>query len=620
MDPRSVVRGRAREASRSGGLRRIFQPLGASLTAILGINAYHGDSAACLLVDGRVVAAAEEERFNRVKHWAGFPRQAIEYCLSEGSVKASQLTHVAINRNPRASLLHKALFTLRRRPPLAVLRDRFRNAVAWAGIRDTLREAFPDQEIRASIRHVEHHLAHVASSYLMSPFDQAALLSVDGFGDFTSTLFAVGRGPAIDCLRRVHFPSSLGVFYEAVTQHLGFPNYGDEYKVMGLAPYGEPTYLAAMRSIVSRTNGGRFVLDMQFFRHGKEDLGYSWNDRAPGVRRLFTGAVDELLGAPRDPAAPIEQAHRDVAKSLQSRYEEVFWNLLRWLHRITGLRAVCLSGGCAMNSVANGKVVAETPYRYVYIPPAPGDSGGAVGAAAYIWTSVTGRRPEPMRSAFLGPQYSSEYVASLLSRHSKAFETAGICVRRIDRWEEMCGETADWISQGLVVGWFQGRMEWGPRALGNRSILCDPRRADMKEILNRKIKRRESFRPFAPSILREAVSDYFEIDGDVPFMSQVFKVRSEKRSQIAAVVHVDGTGRLQTVSRDDNPLYWALIDAFRTRTGIPMVLNTSFNENEPIVERPEQALGCFLRTSMDALVLLDYALVRSSAPGVSRTN
>ncbi len=270
-----------------------------------------------------------------------------------------------------------------------------------------------------------------------------------------------------------------------------------------------------------------------------------------------------------------------------------------------------------MNSVANGKVVVETPFRDVYVPAAPGDSGGAVGAAAYVWASLTGKRPDPMQSPFLGPQYSGEYVASLLSRHAKELETAAVCVRRIPRESDLCRDVAEWISQGMVVGWFQGRMEWGPRALGNRSILCDPRRGDMKEIVNRKIKRRESFRPFAPSILREAVSDYFESDDDVPFMSQVFKVRSEKRSQIPAVVHVDGTGRLQTVSRSENALYWALIDAFRARTGIPLVLNTSFNENEPIVNTPEQALHCFLRTSMDALVLLEYALVR---PTVLRTS
>ncbi len=457
---------------------------------------------------------------------------------------------------------------------------------------------------------VEHHVAHVASSYLLCPFEHAALLSVDGFGDFTSTLFAVGRGSSIECIRRIRFPSSLGVFYEAVTQHLGFPQYGDEYKVMGLAPYGEPTYLPAMRSIVPTMNGGMFGLDMRFFRHGKENLGYSWKDQAPGVGRLFTDAVDKLLGPARDPGVPVEQAHKDIARSLQSRYEEVVWSLLRWLHGVTGVSTVCLSGGCAMNSVANGKVVAETPFRNVYIPPAPGDSGGAVGAAAYVWGSVTGRRPEPMRSAFLGPQYSSQYVERLLARHAREFETAGVCVRRIPGQLDLCREVAEWISQGLVVGWFQGRMEWGPRALGNRSILCDPRRADMKEILNRKIKRRESFRPFAPSILREAVSDYFETDYDVPFMSQVFRVRAEKRSQIPAVVHVDGTGRLQTVSKDDNPLYWALIAAFRARAGVPLVLNTSFNENEPIVNTPEQALDCFLRTSMDGLVLVDHVLVR----------
>ena len=581
---------------------------------VLGLNAYHGDSAACLLVDGRIVAAAEEERFNRIKHWAGFPREAVAYCLREGGVKLCEVDHVAVNRDPRAALMYKALYVARHWPSLRLLRDRVRNARAWHGIRQALGTHVPGTEVRARVHHVEHHFAHVASSFLVGPFEEAALLSVDGFGNFSSTLLAVGRGESIREIARVRFPWSLGVFYEAVTQHLGFVNYGDEYKVMGLAPYGEPTYLGAMRAIVPQVSDWEYGLDMRYFRHGTEQLGYTWNNQPPAMGRLFSSRVDKLLGPARDPRAAVERQHRDLARSLQVRYEEAFFALVRRLQAVIGLSSLCLAGGCAMNSVANGKVFANSKFQHVYIPPAAGDSGGAVGAAAAAWVSLTGRRPEPMRHAYLGPGYTRDDVARLLRERGAELQRACVVVVDVSRQEELCDRVADWISRGLVVGWFQGRGEWGPRALGNRSILCDPRRGDMKQILNRKIKRRESFRPFAPSILREAVADYFEVDYDVPFMSQVFTVIPKQRALIPAVVHVDGTGRLQTVSKDDNPTFWLLIDAFRRRTGIPLVLNTSFNENEPIVNRPDEALDCFLRTAMDALVLLDYVLIRRNGP------
>ncbi len=580
--------------------------------AILGLNAYHGDSAAALIIDGQVVAAAEEERFNRIKHWSGCPHKAIEYCLREGSISLSDIEHVAINRKPRASLPQKVLYAATHLPSHILLRDRIRNAAAWQGIDKTLRERFPDSRLNARIHYVEHHLAHVASSFFVGPFDHAALLSVDGFGDFTSTLLAIGEGSSIRGFRRVRFPRSLGLFYQAVTQHIGFPAYGDEYKAMGLAPYGEPRYMAEMRRVVRDVGNGTFKLDMKYFRHGREPLGYAWLDRAPSMGRIFAPAVETVLGAAREPGAPLESHHKDLARSMQARYEEIFLWIVAQLRSVTGLDAVCIAGGCAMNSVANGKIITSTDFQDVYIPPAPGDSGGAIGAASYVWTRVVGRRPEPVTHAYLGPEYPGSYIEALLDGRRTQLASDGIEVRHVPSTDALCTTVAEWIGQGLVVGWFQGRMEWGPRALGNRSILCDPRRADIKDILNRKIKRRESFRPFAPSILREFTSQYFEVDYDVPFMSQVFTVRSEKRCEIPGVVHVDGTGRLQTVSQADNPLYWNLIDSFRRQTQVPLVLNTSFNENEPIVNQPEEALDCFLRTAMDVLVMGEWVLVRGS--------
>ena len=585
---------------------------------ILGLNAYHGDSAACLLVDGEVVAAAEEERFNRVKHWSGFPKRATAYCLQEVGITAAELDHVTVNRDPRAALVHKALYVARHWPSPRLVWERMRNAHAWRGVGETLQAEFPGAAIRAHVHHVEHHLAHVGSCFLLSPFDEAAILSVDGFGDFSSTLLAVGRGASIREFTRIRFPRSLGVFYEAVTQHLGFPNYGDEYKVMGLAPYGEPTHLDAMRVIAPQLSDWEYGLDMRYFRHGKERLGYTWNGQAPAVGRLFSPRVEELLGPARDPQRPLEQLHKNIARSLQARYEEAFFGVLRRLRALTGLRSLCLAGGCAMNSVANGKVLPTSLFEDLYVPPAAGDAGGAVGAAAVTWASLTGKRPAAMRHGYLGPSYTEDYMSALLRTRRLDLEEACVQVRRFATNLELCESVAQWISQGLVVGWFQGRMEWGPRALGNRSIVCDPRRADMKEVLNHKIKRRESFRPFAPSILREAVSDYFEVDADVPFMSQVYTVRPSQRARIPAVVHVDGTGRLQTVSKDENPLYWALIDTFKRLTDVPLVLNTSFNENEPIVNRPDEALECFLRTAMDVLVVSSYVLTRESVAGRAR--
>ncbi|MCH7491827.1 MAG: carbamoyltransferase [Gemmatimonadetes bacterium] len=580
--------------------------------AILGLNAYHGDSAAALLIDGQIVAAAEEERFNRIKHWSGFPRLAIEYCLREGGISLTDLEYVAVNRKPTAALAQKIIYAASHLPSAGLVRDRLRNAAAWQNLHKTFAHSFPDSRLGASIQYVEHHLAHVASSFLVGPFDRAALLSVDGFGDFTSTLIATGEGASINGVRRVRFPSSLGLFYQAATQHIGFPAYGDEYKAMGLAPYGEPRYLAQMRQILKDTGDGTFRLDMKYFRHGRERHGYVWFNQAPSSGRLFTRAVDDLLGPARDPSAPLESHHKDLACSTQARYEEVFLTLVRQARAASDADALCIAGGCGMNSVANGKILASTDFTDVYVPPAPADAGGAVGAASFLWSRLTGRRPEPMTHAYLGPGFTPQYHEQLLDGRRAEIESAGVEIRHMPEPESLCTTVAGWIGEGLVVGWYQGRMEWGPRALGNRSILCDPRRADIKDLLNQKIKRRESFRPFAPSILREFVSQYFEVDYDVPFMSQVFSVRPEKRSEIPGVVHVDGTGRLQTVSKDENPLYWTLIDRFRRLTNVPLVLNTSFNENEPIVNRPEEALECFLRTSMDVLVLGEWVLFRGS--------
>lgn len=584
------------------------------MSLILGINAYHADSAACILVNGRLIAAAEEERFRRVKHWAGFPSQAIEYCLREAKLRLRDIEYVAINSDQRANLVRKLVFTLKNRPELPLVLDRVRNARQRGSIRDELAAAFPGDPFSGQVHRVEHHRAHLASCFLVSSFPEAVVISMDGFGDFSSAAWGTGRGQAIDVSGRVYFPHSLGIFYQALTQYLGFPSYGDEYKVMGLAPYGQPRYVDRLRNVVRTHADGTFELDLRFFRHHRERIPYSWSGGAPHVGELYGPELCELLGPARSAGEPLTERHRDLARSIQAVYEEAFFNLAARLHECHGLPAVAIAGGCGMNSVANGKLTLRTRFREVYVQAAAGDAGGAIGAA-FVTAQEHGMVPArgQMPHAYWGPEFNSAEIAAVLRSREAELARCGCTVERFDDEDALCSLTAARVAEGEVVGWFQGRMEWGPRALGNRSIVCDPRRADMKDVLNLKIKRRESFRPFAPSVLREAVSEWFELDKAVPFMMQVFQILEHRRAQIPAVAHVDGSGRLQTVSADDNPRYHKLIERFHQRTGVPMVLNTSFNENEPVVCQPSEALDCFLRTRMDRLVIGDYMVQRAAA-------
>jgi carbamoyltransferase len=577
---------------------------------ILGLNAYHGDSAACLVVDGKVVAAAEEERFRRIKHWAGLPTNAIDYCLRAGRVELRDVEHIAINRQPGVNNWRRLGFVLAHRPHPKLMWQKIKNIRSAASIKETLESTYK-LELKAGIHHVEHHLAHLASAFLVSGFEEAACLSIDGFGDFASTASGFGRGASLKIDNRVYFPHSLGIFYSALTQFIGFPHYGDEYKVMGLAPYGEPRFLDELREVLRIQGDGTFRLNLKYFRHHTDNVSYTWQDCAPEVGPLYREELVGLLGKPRQSDAPLEQKHKDIARSTQAVYEKAFFALLHALHKRHPCDNLALAGGCAMNSVANGKVYRRTPFKKIYLPAAAGDAGGAIGAAMLV-NSKFEIRNSKLESAYLGPEPSEEELHTLLDWRRNEIAEAGCTIALVTKEEELLRKTAQAIADGKVVGWFQGRMEWGPRALGNRSILGDPRRADIKDILNAKIKRRESFRPFAPSILREAVADWFEQDDDVPFMMQVFQIRARHRSLIPAVTHVDGSGRLQTVHKETNPRYYRLIEHFQELTNVPLVLNTSFNENEPVVCYPEEALDCFLRTKMDVLVLGNFLLARKS--------
>ncbi len=580
---------------------------------ILGLNAFHGDSSACLIIDGKLVAAAEEERFRRIKHWAGLPTEAIRYCLDTAGISIKEVDRIAINRNPGANAMRKALFAFARKPSLAAITDRLRNASKVHNVRDGIATSLGvlPKSIHARIDNVEHHLAHLASAFFVSPFSEAAVVSVDGFGDFASVMWGTGRDKRIETSDRTYFPHSLGLFYLAVTQYLGFPNYGDEYKVMGLAPYGQPTEIEKMKKIVRLLPAGRFELDLDYFLHHSEGVSMVWENGEPTIGKVFSSALEELLGPVRSLEQPLEAHHWNIAASAQAMYEEAFFHILNHVQQKTCLTSLALAGGCAMNSVANGKILKATGFKDVYVQSAAGDAGGAIGAAFAVWHQELDQpRGFEMVHAYWGPEFSSDEISALLKMRSKELEERSCKVSHFPELSKLCSHTANAIAEGKVIGWFQGRMEWGPRALGNRSILGDPRRADMKDILNLKIKRRESFRPFAPTILREHVKEWFETDYDVPFMLQVFQILEARRCDIPAVTHVNGSGRLQTVTEAQNARYYSLIKTFGEMTGVPILLNTSFNENEPVVCRPEEALDCFLRTKMDVLVLGDFLVER----------
>jgi len=580
---------------------------------ILGLNAYHGDVAAALVRDGQLVAAVEEERFRRIKHVAGFPHKAIAVCLEMGGLAASDVDVFAVSRDPRAHLWRKALFLLKNRPKGTVA-SRARNLASLRALPSTIAKSLNLDEavVRQRTRFVEHHPAHLASAAFVSPFEEAAVCAIDGFGDFVSTSWGRVAGSRLSVDGRVFFPHSLGLLYLAITQYLGFPNYGDEFKVMGLAPYGEPRFVREIESLVHLKDDGRFELDLSYFRHWSEGVQMTWEDGAPTLGAVFTPQLESLLGPARRREEPLEAKHEAIAASLQVAFERATLHVLRHVQKSTGSTRLWFAGGCAMNSVANGKIREQTGFRAVFIQPAAGDNGTALGAAFYACHEMNGRpRQFVMEHGYWGPSFDDRAIAAALDAQHAAIAEHG-CGRRawddeaaLDRW------TAEQIAAGRVVGWYQGRMEWGSRALGNRSIIADPRRADMREIINTRIKFRERFRPFAPSVLEEALDDYFVGGVPDPFMLQVYPVRPDKRAMVPAITHVDGSGRLQTVSARSNPRYYRLIKSFEGLTGVPMLLNTSFNENEPIVLTPEQALDCFLRTHMDVIVMGRHVLERA---------
>lgn len=568
---------------------------------VLGINAYHADSSACILIDGVVKAAIEEERITRIKHWSGFPTQSILFCLNETKLKLGDVDYVTIGRDPKAKFFAKIKYLIFNPRNLISLFVRLVNLKKINSIESELKKI--DASFKGEICNIEHHRAHLACSFFASPFDESLIVSIDGSGDFSTTMFAYGKGNKIKVLDSIDFPNSLGIFYTSLTQWLGFLNYGDEYKVMGLAPYGKPIYTDKIRNLIIFEDDGKFKLNTKYFI--KNLIGaVHYEGNIPIAPRLYNKNLINLIGPNRlNNKDVLTQYHKDIASSVQKVCEEVIFHILNGFNNNYNIKNICISGGIAQNSVANGKIIEKTKFTNLYVPSAGHDAGISIGSALYLYNHVLENpRSEPIYHSYFGSSYSNTEIYNILKKTSLNFEKCPD--------EKLFDKVADYLINDGVVGWFSGKCEFGPRALGARSILADPSNVNAKELINSKIKRRESFRPFAPSILEDYVEDYFENTDNVPFMEKVFKIKSDKQKIIPSVTHIDGTGRLQTVSKKHNHRYYNLIEAFYKKSGVPILLNTSFNENEPIVNKVEEAIDCFARTKMDVLVLENYIITR----------
>src|SRR5579859_2781738 len=572
---------------------------------ILGLNMFHADASAAITVDGEVKFAIAEERLNRHKHFGGFPALAVKACLDAVGAKISDVEHVAVGQDSDANLARKVQYALANPAKILNLIRLRKRKESMRDVRSLIATALEAdaQQLRFQEHHLEHHIAHIASAYYCSPWEKAAGFSYDGSGDFVSTMMARCEGNQIEVLERVFLPHSLGSAYTMICEFIGYTKYGDEGKVMGLAPYGKETYSRDISKIVTPKNGG-FQLDLSYFKPLGSNQGMQvLPDGTVRLARHYSDRMEKLFGEPRKPHAEITQRDMDLAFALQHQFEEIFFHLINQLQRRVPLDDLAMAGGCALNSVANGKIFDRTPFRRTYIQPAAGDEGLAIGASLHTHHAVLNQpRRHELKNSYLGPEFCE-------SRIQAALEKAGLQPRKLER-EALLQQTAEQIAAGNVVGWFQGRMEWGPRALGNRSIVAHTGLPNMKDVLNARIKHREWFRPFAPSIMADYQHAYFEHDHPSPFMLHVYKIRPEKRKELCAVNHADDTGRLQTVTRDENPMYYDLISAFHRKTGIPVILNTSFNENEPIVCTPEEAIDCFQRTRMDVLAIGPFMVVK----------
>ena len=578
---------------------------------ILGLNINHADTSACIIVNGKIIAAIEEERFVRKKHYAGFPLNSIEFCLSIAKLTINDVNFITVNYSPSSNLKQKVFYIIKNIISTSTLKKilSFKNKLFHTS---DLRRYLNKNNFNGKIINVEHHMSHIASSYYNSSFENAAGLTIDGFGDFCSTGTFLCSNDKIQSLKKVYFPHSLGILYQAITQFLGFKNYGDEYKVMGLASYGDPKYLKEFEDLVQYNSKNFFSLNLDYFsHHSNSEFSYSFSNGIPKFSNLYSKKITELLGEERNPYDKIEKRHFDIASSLQICFENIVFSILNNLYQETKIENLCLAGGCALNSKFNGLIKERTPFKNVFIQPNAGDAGGAMGSALHFLRkneiNKASIHQRDNNKCYLGNSYTNEFIEDKLIKKNKLMKNYSF--KKLND-ADLYNEVANRISKSQVIGWFKGRCEWGPRALGNRSILADARNPEIKDILNKKIKLRESFRPFAPAVLEEFANTYFDINYPSPFMLNVVNGKKIAKESVPAVVHVDNTCRVQTVSKSDNYHFYNLISEFNKLTGVPIILNTSFNENEPIVLNPDHAFDCFRRTSMDCLVLENWVITR----------
>lgn len=575
---------------------------------ILGLNFNHADASAALIVEDKIIAAVEEERFTRIKHYSGFPENSINYCLQKAKLSLSDIDIITLNYNSNSNFKFKLNYAFKNLFKLSTIK-KIINYTKKANLDENLKKFCKKYNFKGKILNIDHHLSHLSSSLTLSKRPSGIGLTIDGFGDFCSmqSFFICNKENKITTIKKVLYPHSLGIFYQSLTQFLGFKNYGDEYKVMGLASYGKPNLLNEFNKIIQYDEKNYFKLDLKYFAHDKNpNFKYFFPDGTPVFPNLYSNKLKTLFGAPRLPCEEINDHHMNIAASMQKTFENIVIKILKQLYMKYNCENLYLAGGCALNSKLNGLIKKETQFKNIYIQPNAGDGGGSLGSAVNFYYNKKKTLPNTKSHVFLGPDFSNDIIESILNNRKdiKKFQ-----VKKISD-DDIYKQTALKIYENKVVGWFKGRMEWGPRALGNRSILANPNNKNIKDILNLKIKLREKFRPFAPAVLIEDCEQYFDLDYQSPFMLNVVEAKRQAKESIPSTVHVDNTCRVQTVSFEDNQHFYNLIKAFKDISGIPVILNTSFNENEPIVLSPENAVDCFVRTQMDYLVLENWTISR----------
>ena len=572
---------------------------------VLGLNAFHADTSACLIMNGKIVAALEEERINRKKHSSDFPLNAINECLKIGNISFKDITDISINSDPTKNLHIKFIHFLKNLEIKKInnlFLNRLRNKT---NLRKILNKNFELND-NLKINNIEHHLAHISSSFYASGFDKAIGLSIDGSGDFSSLTIAECHLDKIIIKKRVYFPNSLGLFYQGMTQLIGFNNYGDEYKLMGLAPYGKPIFKEKIKSKLFGNTSELFNLNLKNFNHHKLNFKYDISENI-NIDNILSNDFSKFLKNEIKNKEKIDEFKQDISSSTQKIFEEYLQKILKYLKKINFSKNMVYAGGCALNSSANNILLNDNFFEKIFISFAPADNGGAIGSSIYTYCK-NGNKIENIQSPYLGSNFNNNDIEKSLENYANKFN---LRIQKFTNFDHLCDEAVKELTNDAVIGWFQGKMEFGPRALGNRSILADPRKEIMKEIINKKIKRRENFRPFAPSVLKEYQNEWFSENFDNIYMSSVMKAKFDKIKLIPAVVHVDGTSRVQTVTKENNYKFHNLIKKFYEKTNVPMLLNTSFNENEPIVRKPEEAIKCLLRTDMDSLFINDYLIKKN---------